>query len=146
MADVNIMDFAAGDSAPEFYVGPENHFVCVPDIPLGIMQQVSKFRDVQKTLQETGDMEPILGLFDQLLVAESAHLFRQRVTDRTIGVVRLMKILPWIMEQFGMGHPTPPPAPSSDGLDGGVTGSTSTDGASPSESTSSESPLEKHSA
>ena len=146
MADnVQIMDFAAGDTSPDFYVGSENHFVCVPDIPLGIMQQIARFRDVQKTLTESGDLEPILQLMDQLLMDESAHLFRERVKDKTIGVKRLMKILPWIMEEFGL-RPTQPSTPSSPGQSDGETGTTSTDGASPSESTSLDSQLETPSA
>lgn len=146
MADnVQIMDFAAGDTSPDFYVGPENHFVCVPDIPLGIMQQVAKFREMQKVLTETGDLEPILQLMDQLLTNESAYLFREKVNDKTIGVKRLMKILPWIMEEFGL-RPTQPSTPSSTGQSDGETGTTSTDGVSHSELTSSDSQPETPSA
>jgi len=125
------MDFAADDTVPEFYVGPENHFVCVPDIPLGLMQQITRFRDLQKQLQETGDLTQILDLFDQLLTPTSAELFHKLVSERVIGVKRLMKILPWIMEEYGLGHPTQPSSPSSSGSNDGETGPTSPDGATP---------------
>jgi hypothetical protein len=137
MADiVQIMDFAADDIAPVFYVGSENRFQCVPDIPLSIMQQIAKFRNVRETLEKDGDLEVILQLFDELLVAESAELFRARVEDKTIGIKRLLKILPWVMEEYGLGRPTQPSKPSSDGSLDGATGTSSEDGASHSESTS----------
>lgn len=135
---VEIMDFAAGDIAPDFYVGMENHFVCVPDIPLGIMQQIAKFRTIKDTLEETGDMSVVFELFDQLLEEKSAVLFRARVADKTIGLGRIMRILPWIMEKYGL-HPTQPSSPSLTGSHDGTTGTTSEDGQSPVESTSTDS-------
>lgn len=131
MADiVNIMDFGADETAPEFYVH-EHHFVCVEDIPLGLMQKVARFKDLQKTLTETGDLEPILELMDQLLDDRSAQLFRLRVADRIIGIRRVMKIIPWILEEFGLGHPTQPSLPSSSGQSDDGTGATSVGGPSP---------------
>lgn len=123
---VDIMDFAADETAPEFYVG-EDHFVCVPDIPLGIMQRVAGIRDIQKTVMTTGDLDGLLGIFDELLTPESAVLFRACVNNKkTIGIRRLMKILPWIMEQFGL-RPTQPSSPSSSGSSDGETGTSSED-------------------
>lgn len=123
------MDFAVEDTAPEFMVGPENHFVCNPDIPLSIMQQVKNFKNLQQTVSDTGDLEPLLGLFDQLLDARSAALFRQCVENKTIGLRRISKIVPWIMEEYGLGRPTMPSSPSSSGLSDGETGSSSQVGA-----------------
>jgi hypothetical protein len=128
---INIMDFAVDDTVPEFYVGPENHFMCVPDIPLGLMQQLSKFSKVKEQLAETGDLSVILEMFDQLLDDRSAALFRERVADRTIGIKRVMRIIPWIMEEYGLGHPTQPSSPSSSGSNDGETGPTSPDGVTP---------------
>jgi hypothetical protein len=126
---VKIMDFAADEVAPEFWVG-EDHFVCVPDIPLGIMQKVSNLRDVQKAVMEHGDLDGLLEIFDDLLTPASAVLFHACVNEKkTIGVRRLMKILPWVMEEFGM-RPTQPSLPSSTGQSDGVTGTSSEDGAS----------------
>lgn len=124
---VVIKDFAADETALEFNVGSD-HFTCVPDIPLGIMQQVTKMRDFQnriKTDATTDVVEDILAVFDELLTAESAALFRECVkVKKTIGVRRLMLILPWIMEEFGL-RPTQPSSPSSDGSNDEVTGTSS---------------------
>lgn len=120
-----VMDFAEGDKIPEFYVGPENHFVCVPDIPLGIMQQVKNFKDLEKKIGETGDLESVLTIFDQLLDERSAQLFRERVVDKTIGIRRISKIIPWLLEEYIGGRPTQPSQPSLDGSSDGETGSSS---------------------
>jgi hypothetical protein len=126
---VAIIDFAEGDTVPEFNVGPGNHFVCVPDIPLGILQQVKNFRNLEGQITETGDLEPILRLFDELLDESSAQLFRMRVADKTIGVKRISKIIPWILEEYGMDRPTQPSSPSLTGSSDGETGSSSPAGA-----------------
>lgn len=125
------MDFAADDTVPEFNVGPENHFVCVPDIPLSIASQIAKFKELRKGLDETGDVSPLLDLFDELLDARSAALFRERVEDKTIGIKRISKIIPWILEEYGLGHPTQPSSTSSDGSSDGETGQSSTGGVFP---------------
>jgi hypothetical protein len=94
------------------------------------MQKIVKIRDVQKTITETGSIEGIIEIFDELLKAESAQLFRACVyTKKTIGIRRLMKILPWLMEQYGL-HPTQPSSDSSSGSSDGVTGTSSADGVS----------------
>ena len=126
---VEIMDFAAGDVEIFFNVG-DDRFVCVPDIPLGIMQQIAGLKNIQATM-ETQGMEPILAVFDEFLVPASAVLFRVCVTEKkTIGLRRIMRILPWIMEKYGL-RPTQPSSPSSDGLNDGETGTSSTAGVSP---------------
>jgi hypothetical protein len=131
MADiVQIMDFAADDTAPEFMVGP-HYFKCAPDIPLSLAQQIAQFKQFKETLEESGSMEPLLALFDQLLDEESAALFRDCVAKRIIGIKRIMRIIPWILEEYGLGHPTQPSSPSSPGSNDGGTGPTSQGGAFP---------------
>jgi len=131
---VNIMDFAADDVVPVFYVGPENKFTCAPDIPLGIAQQIASFKNLSKDMQETGNLDVLLTLFDELLEEEetgSASRFRELVKKKQIGIRRIMKIIPWILEEYGLGHPTQPSSPSSTGSSDGETGRTSTGGAFP---------------
>ena len=126
---VKIKDFAADDVEIDFWVG-DDHFFAAPDIPLGIMQQMTKLRNIQKHIEEHG-LNPLLDLFDEFLDEDSAQLFRECVTvKKTIGVHRIMRILPWLMEQYGL-RPTQPSTPSLDGLSDGETGSSSTDGVSP---------------
>jgi hypothetical protein len=127
---VQIMDFAADEVVIEFNVG-EDHFVAVPDIPLGMMQKVVQMRNLQKTLAETGDLSAIFDVFDELLTPESATLFKHCVeVKKTIGLRRIMNILPWLMEKYGLG-PTQQSSPSSNGSSDDETGSSSEDGASP---------------
>lgn len=131
---VEIMDFAADDVVVDFYVG-KDHFVALPDIPLGLMQQISKLRNVKQLIEENGDLNVIFDIFNNLLTPDSAVLFRECVeVKKTIGIMRLMRILPWLMEKYGM-YPTQQPKPSSDGSLGDETGSSSTDGAPQSVST-----------
>lgn len=131
---VKIMDFAAGETAPDFWVG-DDHFDCVPDIPLGMMQQLANLRDIQKIVTETGNLVGLLKIFDELLTPESATLFRVCVEEKkTIGIRRIMKILPWMMEQFGL-HPTQPSSPSSPGSNDGEIGTSSEVGVLPMAST-----------
>jgi len=126
---VEIMDFAADDVIIEFNVG-KDHFICAPDIPLGIMQKIAGLKNLQDTVQKDG-MEPILAVFDEFLTSTSAVLFRECVeVKKTIGLRRIMRILPWIMEKYGL-RPTQPSSPSSTGLSDGETGINSTAGVSP---------------
>jgi hypothetical protein len=126
---VEIIDFAADDVEIKFDVG-EDRFYCAPDIPLGIMQKITGLRNIQDKLESEG-MEPVLLVFDEFLTPGSAMLFRECVkVKKTIGLRRIMKILPWIMEQYGL-RPTQPSSPSSDGLSDGESGSNSTAGVSP---------------
>lgn len=123
------MDFAADDVEIVFNVGPDR-FYCAPDIPLGIMQKITGLRNLQATVEAEG-MEPVLLIFDEFLTPASAVLFRQCVEEKkTIGLRRIMRILPWVMEKYGL-RPTQPSSPSLDGWSDGETGSSSTDGVSP---------------
>lgn len=126
---VEIMDFAADDVEIFFNVGPDR-FHCAPDIPLGLMQKIAGLRNLQETVEKEG-MEPLLLVFDEILTPVSATLFRVCVSEKkTIGLRRIMRILPWIMEKYGL-RPTPPSSLSLNGLDDGETGTSSTDGVSP---------------
>ena len=126
---VEIMDFAADDVEIFFNVGPDRFF-CAPDIPLGLMQKISGLKNLQDVVEKEG-MEPLLLVFDELLTPQSATLFRQCIeVKKTIGLRRIMRILPWIMEKYGL-RPTQPSSLSSSGLDDGETGTSSMAGASP---------------
>lgn len=127
---VEIMDFAADDVEIKFNVGSDRFF-CAPDIPLGIMQKIAGLKDIQKTIEESGSMEPVLTIFDEFLLPQSAVLFRQCVNEKkTIGLRRIMRILPWVMEKYGL-RPTQPSSPSSTGSHDGEIGISSTAGVSP---------------
>lgn len=132
MADeVVIKDFTVSDTNIEFKNRGKT-FEAYPDLPLDIMQNLGKFKRMTKTLEEEG-MEPVLELFDALLLPQSASLFRAEVKNKNIGIKTLMGIIPWLLEQYGL-RPTQPSSPSSTGLDDGETGTSFEDGALVSES------------
>lgn len=62
-----------------------------------------------------------------LLRPESADLFIARLSDKTkpIGVKTLLKVIPWLFEQYGL-RPTKPGSDSSPGSDNPVSGTVST--------------------
>lgn len=67
-------------------------------------------------------------LIHLLLIPESAELLMQRMQDNSenaIGLETYMKILPWLMEQYGM-RPTPPSSGSPDGSPSPDDGTSST--------------------
>lgn len=76
--------------------------------------------------------ESIFEIFDQLLIEESAKVFRERAMskgDRGIDVQRqLMPILYYLLEQYGV-RPTQPSSDSSSGSLNVTDGITSTAGA-----------------
>lgn len=126
---IEIVDFAADDVEIKFDVGADRFF-CAPDIPLSLMQKITGLKNLQETIENVG-MEPVLVVFDEFLTPESAVLFRECVSvKKTIGLRRIMRILPWIMEQYGL-RPTQPSSPSLDGLSDGESGINSTVGVSP---------------
>lgn len=129
-----IKDFSFGTEPKKFRVN-DDLFEARPEMPLTLMGRASQLMGT--ALRE--DPEKILTFFDELLLPESALLFRDGVLEKkTIGVRHIVAILPWLLEEYGLRPPTPSEN-SSTGSDG--TGTTSTDGAPSEESTPSDSPL-----
>ena len=105
----------------------EDIYFAVPDLPLGLMGHLSKFRNITKNT-ENFDVNELLSIFDELLVEESAQLVRKRVEEKMFGVKAMMTVIPWLIEQYGL-RPTQPSLPSLSGSDGDETGMNSTGGA-----------------
>lgn len=138
--DVQIMDFSPRAAAIQFTLYGDAYYACT-DMPLGMMQKLSGIRDTIRTTidgTESFDMEPMLQLFDELLLDESAARFRAGTTnkEKMIGISVIMNIIPWLMEEYGL-RPTQQLDPSSTGSGGGEIGTPSTDGALPETLTSS---------
>jgi hypothetical protein len=122
-----IADFSFSIEPKKFTVNGDL-FLCAPELPLPLMEKAASMRLDRETMQREG-MEPILKFFDEVFIGDSAQRFRARVNDRErpIGLRHITKILPWLMESYGL-RPTEPsesssPLPESDGT-------TSTDGVS----------------
>ena len=132
MADnIDLMDFTPRKAAIAFKLYDEVYYACT-DLPLGMMQKLSSFRTLVTSTsdgEEVVDMEPMLRLFDELLLDDSAARFRAGMTnkEKLIGVGVVTRVIPWLMEEYGL-RPTQPSDPSSTGLPDEETGTPSTDG------------------
>lgn len=128
MADgiARFMDFTEEAPPIQFKVG-EEIFTAVPTIPLARISGLSKLGT------ETSDgatmTDGILRIFSNILVPESYERFVDGLssTEKPIGISHVTKILPWLMEQYGL-RPTEASSGSVDSLS--ETGANSTDGPS----------------
>jgi hypothetical protein len=129
VSTVKIKDFSHSLEPKQFEINGDI-FLATPELPLGIMQDMVRFRNIREQLEEEG-LEPVLRLLDALLFDESAERFRARVKDkqRPIGITHVMEIIPWLMEEYGL-RPTQPSQPSSSGSSDETTGTSSTAGRS----------------
>lgn len=127
--DVQIKDFTFAVEPIKFKIN-DDVFFATPELPLGLLQDLTKFKDMTSQLKDTG-IEPLLELFDDLLLDESAAIFRARTGNKKnpIGVRHIMALIPWLLEEYGL-RPTQPSSNLSDGSSDGETGTSSTDGAS----------------
>lgn len=82
---------------------------------LGITQLQGLIRSAKnvKNLVDTGDIDSVMNIFDEILTVNSAKRLRERVmsTDdrETIDLQRqLIPILHFLMEKHGVGRPTQP--------------------------------------
>lgn len=100
----------------------------VPGIPLQLMASMKKFSDLKNLSEKDDALEGLLSVFDEILFAESATLFRKRVSERIITIDHVKPLIEWLMEGWG----ARPTEPSSDSSEASTTvdGTNSTDGAS----------------
>ena len=132
MPEEIIRDFSYVSLSHPFRIG-EDVFHALPDVPLGAMSQIGALSNVQSAVNEHG-ADVVVDMFTQFLDESSRALFKQRVGESKIGVMKIVEILPWILEKIGM-RPTQPSSDSSSGSDDGKTGISSMDGAPLEEST-----------
>lgn len=129
---VEIRDFSYVEVSHPFKIG-DDVFHALPDVPFDMLAQVTKLSNVEQSIRQYG-ADVVLEIFTSFLQDNSAQLFKQRVAEKKIGLKKVMEILPWLMEKFGL-RPTQPSSNSSDGSSDGETGTSSTDGALPEELT-----------
>jgi hypothetical protein len=138
---VQIKDFAFSPEPHKFrlYVGDTFVFEAMPTIPIGVLETVKTFRNLDAS---TGNVaEQVISFFDQVLLPDSAVELRKRAMSPSrypFGLTHLQPVMEWLMEEYGM-RPTPPSSPSSTGSVADDTTS-STAGAPAEELTPSDSP------
>jgi hypothetical protein len=128
---VEIADFSFSPEPKRFRIN-DDVFECAPELPLGTFAKIAGMKLDRASLTELG-IEPMLQFFDELFIGDSSERFRGRVHDKTrpIGMRHIQKIMPWLLEVYGL-RPTEPsehfsPSPES-------AGTTSTGGVSSEES------------
>jgi hypothetical protein len=94
------MDFTLDNTNHPFTIGDDRYEIW-PEMPLAMMSQMKKLRNMRDLAEQEDGLETILSFFDEILTPESGVLFRTRVADRKIGLRHMMTILPWAMEQWG---------------------------------------------
>lgn len=139
--DLNeIVDFSFSLEPKRFRIN-DDIFECAPELPLSAMAQAAHFQLKMQDLRSDPDaaLRPIFDFFNTIMLGDSFTRFRARFDDvtRPIGVRHILKIMPWIVEAYGL-VPTQPPSSSSPSLDG--TGTTSTAGAQSAASIHADSP------
>lgn len=114
--DAGIMDFTEERREIRFRVG-EDVFDCLPDLPVLALIDFATQQDKIAEAEISPEMKQMfIDLFRIVLTEESAGRFIARMEDRAnpIGMKVLNRLMPWIMEQYGM-RPTEPSGSSSPG-------------------------------
>ncbi len=120
--NVEFFDFDFDDEPKRFKMYRNDTFIfeATPDIPIDLAARVAQFARADIG---NGDVEPIFQLFDELLLDESAKEFRRRRKDPKypIGARVVLRVLPWLLEAYGLRpqEPSPDsstPSPDDDGI------------------------------
>lgn len=134
-------DFSMSLEPVTMTIAPDE-FELVPEIPLDALSDMMNIGQKMEGEDRSAWMERIYQFFDGLMTPEAAAQFRRRgrkstpddVNRNPIGMRHIQKILPWLMEVYGL-RPTPESSESSDGSE--PTSTDSMDGASAEASTTS---------
>jgi hypothetical protein len=131
-----IKDFSFSLEPKRFRIN-DDVFEAAPALPLGLAGQLAGFKDM---LAENA-VDKVLGFFDLILLEGSDMRFRERAMSKRepIPLTRVMPIINWFLEEYGL-RPTAPSAPSSSTSESADGSTPSTAGASPEGSTGPGSP------
>lgn len=141
MSDVvKFKDFSLSPEPVVMRIAPDD-FRCYPEIPLDVIMDVALMAASQVTGPER--MTQMRDLLEGIMEPESYAVFAARLKKGTpdapnpnpIGMRHIRDILPWLMEVYGL-RPTQESDSSADGS--GDDDTSSTDGVSLTESTSSD--------
>lgn len=130
-SDTEIMDFTEHVNV-KFKVD-DDIFVGVVNIPANDLMEFAKLFDGMSESDIIADPVAFNTMFRLVLRDESATRFLERMGSKTepISMTQIMRIMPWIMEQYGF-RPTEPSPNSSGGSPSLGDGTSSTESASPS--------------
>lgn len=129
--NLRFVDFSLPPEGPSFEIAPDV-FRCYPEIPLDVMMGVAdaltdkgeESRGIKRFLQVldllAGIMEPMD--YDKF-IARTKKGTAERPNPNPIGIRHMMKILPWVLEVYGL-RPTQESSTSVDGSDADGTSST----------------------
>lgn len=145
--EVDVVDFSISRKSKVFRL-EDDVFHAYPMIPIPAMQIMMRaaremgaaFNEEAATDDAIASLTSKIGdMFNALLPAAEAKIMRDRLasSDGRVAVdlrQQVMPIINWLMGKYGL-RPTEPPAESSTGLPAGGTGTGSTAGAQPEEST-----------
>ncbi len=108
-------------------------FTGVPNIPAHDLMEFGKLFDGLTESDIVADPKAFDQMFRLVLNENSAEVFLSRMSDKKkpISMPQIMKIMPWLMEQYGM-RPTEPSSNSSSGQPNLGDGTSSTASVSPS--------------
>jgi hypothetical protein len=127
IGDDGIADFTEAVKDIRFRVGPDV-FTCVTGLPAMTMIEFAETADKVSDGDITDELKRMFtGMFSLVLTDESAALFIARLSDKKnpIGMGAVNRVVPYIMEQFGM-RPSVPSGTSSDGSPTPASGQNST--------------------
>jgi hypothetical protein len=121
---------------PVLFKIDEDTFMATPEIPAGVMLDLIKMQSELQSGEPHRQFDVVMQLFRELLVAEAYAKFERRLHDpeNPIGMRTLIEVVQWLLgDAYGM-RPTPSPS-SSPGPSTATTGTSSTAGVPPAEST-----------
>lgn len=128
MSELEIKDFSFSLEPKRFRVN-DDIFECAPEIPLHALALAANLKIDVNLLKEDPEkaLVPIFEFFEEIMLGDSYQRFYVRFKDnqKPIGIRHLMKIVPWLVEEYGV---TPTPQPSNSLNSPEDTGETSTAG------------------
>jgi len=129
--EVSFKDFTKVLSRKYFRVGAEE-FDALPTLPIPVMQELIRASTGLRGKDLGAEaLDQVLGIFDSILVPESAQRFKARIASVTdpVDLTQVMDIMTWLMELYGK-RPTQQSPESSSGLPTETDGMISTAGVS----------------
>ena len=125
--DDEVMDFSTPRRSLKFKVD-DDLFEAAPDIAAELALEFSDFAERAQETDTTEDQIAVIhAMFRMVLFPESADRFIARLRDpkRPIGTARMMKIIRWLYEEYGL-RPTESDSPSSSGSENPAAGTSLT--------------------
>lgn len=128
VAQVNGMaDFSAEVAEEKKFSMDGDVFYLAPDLAAGLLMEFTAKYNTLTELPFSEQQPAFEEMFRLVMRKDSADLFMERMVsaDKPIGLKQLNKVMPWMLEQYGL-RPTEPSENSSDGQPNPESGTSST--------------------